>query len=222
MASTTKLTERAKRARIDKILRCDPARTALLVVDMQHGFLDPGASLEVPNGQAIIPKIRRLIDCCRSLDSPVFFTQFVYSPAVPCLRGDPFGIEHLPAKSGQSTGYGSRSNNCLIGPNPGQGTESALRQSTQVSVRSHRSTGSRHHAPNAFPHPRTAPQPAQPNGTAPPGTLKSSPLGADWLLNRILVIGYCRKPSLNFLFSRVRSEMRRYVNGPARSPVPRL
>ena len=65
------------------------------------------------------------MDCCRALDSPVVFTQFVYSPAVPCLRGDPFGIEHLPAVPGQPTGFGPPSGNCLVGPRASQGTESA-------------------------------------------------------------------------------------------------
>lgn len=77
----------------------------------------------MPLGRDIIPTIDRLIDCCRAVGSPVIFTQFVYTPAVPCLRGEPFGIEHLPAIAGQSTGYGSPSSNCLIGPHPGQGPE---------------------------------------------------------------------------------------------------
>lgn len=92
---------------------------------MQHGFLDPGASLEVPRGRAIVPAIRRLMECCRGVGSPVIFTRFVYSTAVPCLRGDPFGVEHLPAQPGQPGGFGRPSGNCLVGANAGQGPESA-------------------------------------------------------------------------------------------------
>ncbi len=92
---------------------------------MQHGFLDPGASLEVPKGREIIPKLRRLIRGCRALGSPVVFTQFVYLTAVPCLRGDPFGIEHLPAAPRGRAGFGHPSSNCLIGPGFGRGAESA-------------------------------------------------------------------------------------------------
>ena len=44
---------------------------------------------------------------------------------IPCLRGDPFGPEHLPAEEGQPTGYGYASNNCLIGAGAGVGAESA-------------------------------------------------------------------------------------------------
>lgn len=115
----------AGQRRLEAFHACDPAHTALLVVDMQHGFLDPGASLEVPRGRALIPVLRRLITGCRALKVPVIFTQFVYSPAVPCLRGDPFGIEHLPPRPGQPTGFGRPSGNCLVGPQPGTGPESA-------------------------------------------------------------------------------------------------
>ncbi|MEK6238346.1 MAG: cysteine hydrolase, partial [Planctomycetales bacterium] len=52
-------------------------------------------------------------------------TEFVYAGAVPCLRGDPFGPEHLPAAAGEPVGFGRASNNCLIGPEAGQGVESA-------------------------------------------------------------------------------------------------
>jgi nicotinamidase-related amidase len=42
---------------------------------------------------------------------------------VPCLRGDPFGIEHLASEG--SPGFGSKSSNCLIGHNAGTDAESA-------------------------------------------------------------------------------------------------
>jgi len=125
MSSVKKSSARARQERIEQIHRCPPGRTALLVVDMQHGFLDQGASLEVPKGRGIIPNIRLLMNCCRAAGVPVVFTQFVYSPAVPCLRGDPFGTEHQPAVPGQPTGFGHPSSNCLIGPGAGQGVESA-------------------------------------------------------------------------------------------------
>jgi len=115
----------ARQQRIDELHRCQPGRTALLVVDMQHGFLDPGAALEVAPGRDIVPNVRRLIDVCRKKGVPVVFTEFVYATTVPCLRGDPFGVEHLPAVEGRPTGFGHPSDNCLIGPRAGQGAESA-------------------------------------------------------------------------------------------------
>ena len=107
---------RLRAEHIDEMHVCLPGRTALLVVDMQRGFLEPGAALEVPQGRPIIPNVRRLIDTCREKGVPVVFTEFVYSTAVPCLRGDPFGVEHLPVGEGQPTGFGYASSNCLIGP----------------------------------------------------------------------------------------------------------
>lgn len=114
-----------RQQRIDEMHRVVADRTALLVVDMQYGFLHPDASLFVPAGRKIIGSIALLIEACRNHAMPVIFTEFVYSTAVPCLRGDPFGREHLPAVPGQPTGYGYPSSNCLIGPHAGQGAESA-------------------------------------------------------------------------------------------------
>lgn len=115
----------ARQERIDRLHRFQPGRAALLVVDMQHGFLDPGAALEVPEGRRIVPQVRGLIDVCRQKAVPVVFTEFVYSTAVPCLRGDPFGVEHLPAAEGGPTGFGHPSNNCLIAPDADFGPDSA-------------------------------------------------------------------------------------------------
>jgi ureidoacrylate peracid hydrolase len=66
-----------------------------------------------------------LIEACRPRRVPVIFTEFVYSLAVPCLRGDPFGPEHLPARPGQSAGFGLPSSNCLVGPAADPGPNSA-------------------------------------------------------------------------------------------------
>ncbi len=115
--------QQAKLSRIEESHRCSPSTTALLVVDMQHGFLDEGASLEVPDGRAIVPNLQELVAHFRSRNAPVIFTEFVYASNIPCLRGDPFGPEHLPA--GETTGYGYPSSNCLIDPQPGEGPESA-------------------------------------------------------------------------------------------------
>ena len=124
MASREELLK-AKQARIDRLHRCQRSQTALLVVDMQCGFLEPGAALEVPTGREIIPNVGRLIDTCRESAVPVIYTEFVYSAAVPCLRGDPFGPEHLPAVDGQPTGLGHPSSSCLIDPESHPGPDSA-------------------------------------------------------------------------------------------------
>jgi ureidoacrylate peracid hydrolase len=115
----------ARQERIDERHRLQPGRTALLVIDMQCGFLAPGAALEVSTGRAIVPALQRLIAACREREVPVIFTQFVYASSVPCLRGDPFGPEHLPVRSGAPTGFGYPSSNCLVPPDAARGPDSA-------------------------------------------------------------------------------------------------
>ncbi|MCZ6794727.1 MAG: cysteine hydrolase [Planctomycetota bacterium] len=113
-----------KEARIAELHRPEPGRTALLVIDMQRAFVEPGAALEVPEAREIVPNIRRLISCAREVGVPVIFTRYVYSRAVPCLRGDPFGPEHLPPPPGAPTGFGRPSGNALVGPESPQGPDS--------------------------------------------------------------------------------------------------
>src|SRR5262249_19470728 len=122
---TTEALLQARQGRIDELHRLERGRTALLVIDMQHGFLDPGAALAVPQGRAIIPHRQLLVQACRQHQLPVIFTEFVYSTAIPCLRGDPFGPEHLPARPGQASGLGLPSSNCLIAPVAEQGPNAA-------------------------------------------------------------------------------------------------
>src|SRR6266511_2426215 len=52
-------------------LKLAPGKTALLVVDMQRGFLDPGEAMEVPHARDIIPRIRALLDLFREKRLPV-------------------------------------------------------------------------------------------------------------------------------------------------------
>jgi len=98
----------------EQVLRLDPGRTALLVVDMQRGFVDPGEALEVPQAREIVPAIQRLLAVFRSRRLPVVFTEFVYSERVPLLVGD-LHPEHKPAQPGAPTGFGLPSSNCLEG-----------------------------------------------------------------------------------------------------------
>lgn len=114
-----------KLQRIDQSHQVKFGKTALLVIDMQHGFVDEGASLEIPKARDITPNIRSLVDAFRETGMPVIFTEFVYADTVPCLRGDPFGPEHLSANPNEPTGFGYPSNNCKIGVDPGSGVESA-------------------------------------------------------------------------------------------------
>jgi len=110
------MTDRA--ATFERVLALEPGRTALLVVDMQRGFLDPGEALEVPPAREIVPAIRALLEAFRARRLPVAFTEFTYSPVVPLLVGA-LHPEHQPAPPGAARGFGLPSSNCL------EGTESA-------------------------------------------------------------------------------------------------
>jgi biuret amidohydrolase len=104
-----------KLARINEVHRCVPARTALIVIDMQRSFMDPEASLGVTQAWDIVPGIQKLLAFCRNSGITVVFTQYIASPDIPSLRVDPFGPEHLPAIPGQPTGWGLPSSNSIIG-----------------------------------------------------------------------------------------------------------
>jgi len=101
-------------ATFERILAPEPGRTALLVVDMQRGFLEPGEAMEVPPARASVPVIRALVDLFRSRRLPVVFTAFVYSPDVPLLVGE-LHPEHKPAAPGAPRGFGMPSSSCLAG-----------------------------------------------------------------------------------------------------------
>lgn len=64
----------------EAVFRLDARRAALLVVDMQNGFVEPGVPLEVPMARAQVPTIRGLIDFCRARRIPVIFTAFSVGP----------------------------------------------------------------------------------------------------------------------------------------------
>ena len=95
-------------------LKLAPGRTALLVVDMQRAFLDPGEAMEVPPARDIVPQIQTLLDLFRGKALPVVFTEFTYSEAVPVLVGL-LHPEHRRAAPGAPRGFGKPSSSCLVG-----------------------------------------------------------------------------------------------------------
>ena len=64
-------------------VRVDPARTALIVVDMQNDFVKEGGTLVVPDAEATIPKIKSLLDLARSSGMKVVFTQDTHDEGDP-------------------------------------------------------------------------------------------------------------------------------------------
>ena len=103
-----------RREIFERALAPEPGRTALVVVDMQRGFLDPGEAMQVPPAVEIVPTVRGLLDLFREKHLPVMFTEFVYSPNAPVLIGS-LHPEHLPAPPGAPRGFGLPSSSCLEG-----------------------------------------------------------------------------------------------------------
>lgn len=65
----------ARRGKVDVFDALDAAKTALLVIDMQRGFLEPGAPSEVAQARAIVPNINRLAAQLRRLGGLVAFSR---------------------------------------------------------------------------------------------------------------------------------------------------
>lgn len=64
-------------------IRLDPARSAVVVVDMQNDFVKPGGSLLVEAAADTIPNIRRLIDAARKAGARVVYTQDTHTEGDP-------------------------------------------------------------------------------------------------------------------------------------------
>ena len=64
-------------------VRVDPSHTALIVVDMQNDFVKDGGTLVVPDAEATIPAIRRLLDLARGSGMKVVFTQDTHTDDDP-------------------------------------------------------------------------------------------------------------------------------------------
>jgi nicotinamidase-related amidase len=61
----------------------DPPRTALVVIDMQNDFVKRGGSLLVPDAEASLPAIRRLLELARASRMQVVYSQDTHRPGDP-------------------------------------------------------------------------------------------------------------------------------------------
>jgi ureidoacrylate peracid hydrolase len=59
----------------------EPARSALMAVDLQNAFLLPDSPLAAPGGLAILPAFNRVIAAARRIGMPVIFTATTHDPA---------------------------------------------------------------------------------------------------------------------------------------------
>ena len=56
----------------------DPKKTALLVIDLQEGFVALGARMWTPENLRIMPRVKELLAHCRRLGIPVIFTEHAH------------------------------------------------------------------------------------------------------------------------------------------------
>src|SRR5215217_9616690 len=68
---------------IHEEVRLDPAKAALIVVDMQNDFVKEGGSLVVPDAEGTIPAVRGLLDLARQSGMKVVFTQDTHTEDDP-------------------------------------------------------------------------------------------------------------------------------------------
>jgi ureidoacrylate peracid hydrolase len=69
-----------RRGRVQPFATIEPAKTALLVVDMQTGFVAPGAVGEIPVAREIVPNVNRLAGALRSAGGSVVWIVSTYGP----------------------------------------------------------------------------------------------------------------------------------------------
>jgi len=83
-----------------KKIEVDPKETALLVIDLQKGFVSEGAFCEVPAARKMLPRLQRLIDVCKRQSMPVIYTrmshQYMRSTVYPDLWPDHFKPDGTP------------------------------------------------------------------------------------------------------------------------------
>jgi nicotinamidase-related amidase len=62
------------------IMRLNPERAGLMVIDMQQFFLDPASPAYTSGGTAILANLERLIAAFRAAERPVIYTRHVHHP----------------------------------------------------------------------------------------------------------------------------------------------
>src|SRR5579863_3568368 len=71
----------ARRGRLNPFDTIDPARTALVVVDLQNGFMAPGQPAEIAQAREIVPAVNRLAGATRAAGGTVVWIQNTITPA---------------------------------------------------------------------------------------------------------------------------------------------
>jgi ureidoacrylate peracid hydrolase len=66
----------ARGGRLHVLETLDPARTAHIIIDMQNGFVEQGAPVEVPIAREIVPNVNRISQVIRAAGGANYFVQF--------------------------------------------------------------------------------------------------------------------------------------------------
>jgi nicotinamidase-related amidase len=61
-----------------EINKINPARTAMIVVDMQNDFVAAGAPMETPAARAMVPRLAEALKLCRDAGTRVIYTAHVH------------------------------------------------------------------------------------------------------------------------------------------------
>ena len=69
-----------RRGKIHAIEHVDPAKCALVVIDMQNVFLQKGAPAETPIAREIVPNVNKLADAVRQTGGKVIWVQMTHGP----------------------------------------------------------------------------------------------------------------------------------------------
>ncbi len=72
-----------KRGKVEIFDSLDPARTALVVIDMQNAFVAEGAALEVPVARSIVPNINELATASREAGTAVVWVRITLAQSGP-------------------------------------------------------------------------------------------------------------------------------------------
>ena len=68
---------KAWRGRTHIFDRLDPARTAHVIVDLQNGFLEPGAAVEISRAREIVPNVKRINAAIRAAGGLNIFVRYL-------------------------------------------------------------------------------------------------------------------------------------------------
>lgn len=74
------LLRRARRHAFESII---PQRTAHIIIDLQNGFMEVGAPVEVPTARAIVPNVNRISRAMRAAGGSNVFLRYTHDPDEP-------------------------------------------------------------------------------------------------------------------------------------------